>query len=532
MWLAATAVARGQNDAQQRLAWEIRPLLSDRCFQCHGPDNEHREADLRLDEPDGLQRVIDLQMPEQSELLRRIRSADPDEVMPPPHVKKPIRADQVQQVADWIRAGAPWSDHWAFQPIERPQLPAVHNRAWTRNAVDRFVLRQLEQRQIEPSPEASKSTLLRRVYLDLLGLLPSVTDLERFESDSAPGAYERLVDRLLASPHYGERWGRHWLDQARYADSDGYAIDNARVMWPYRDWVLAAINQDMPFDRFTIEQLAGDLLPDATPAQQIATGFHRNTLINQEGGTDPEQFRNEAVVDRVNTTGAVWLGLTLACAQCHTHKFDPISHREYFQLFAFFNSSVDRNSHSPEMLVVPEDQQNRWHELQQQGDAQESLRTFEAKFPRAMIMRDLDVPRRSFVHERGDFLREGESVTANTPAVLPPLNSAASPPSRLDLARWLVNNDNPLTARVAVNRVWMRLFGRGIVETENDFGTQGTPPSHPLLLDWLAAEFADHDWSLKRLHRAIAANCEIWIRIIACTRARVASASKPKLCVM
>ncbi|MCA9171204.1 MAG: DUF1553 domain-containing protein, partial [Planctomycetales bacterium] len=329
------------------------------------------------------------------------------------------------------------------------------------------------------------------------------------------------------------RWGRHWLDQARYADSDGFSIDGDRTMWPYRDWVIGAINDDMPFNQFTIEQLAGDLLETPSIDQLVATGFHRNTLVNQEGGSDPEQFRNEAVVDRVNTTGAVWLGLTLGCAQCHSHKFDPISQREYYQLFAFFNSDTDVNSHTPDMVAAPSDQQAELADLKskladadarlkahkqqhpddkdaekslsdERREAESQVRRFESQFGKTLVMKSLDEPRVSHVHIRGDFLRHGEVVKPNVPTSLGALQpSARATRNRLDLAQWLVSDLQPLTPRVTVNRLWMHYFGRGLVETENDFGTQGTPPTHPELLDWLASELVRSEWSLKRIHRLI-----------------------------
>src|SRR5262245_8428242 len=336
-----------------RFNQHVRPILSN-CFYCHGPDPKHREADLRLDNRDGA--TADLGgyaaivpgKPDESTLIKRVSSTDPDEYMPPPVSKKPkLTGNQIAILRRWIEQGAEYEGHWAFLPLAPGEPPALKNESWVANPIDRFILARLEQENIKPSPPADPATLIRRVSLDLTGLLPSPEEVEAFTSESlrAPhSALRALTDRLLASPHYGERWGRHWLDQARYADSNGYSIDSERPMWPYRDWVIKALNDDMPFDQFTIEQLAGDLLPNPTKSQLVATAFHRNTLINQNGGTDKNQFRHEAVVDRVNTTSAVWLGLTVGCAQCHTHKFDPISHREYYELFAFFNNTTDINS--------------------------------------------------------------------------------------------------------------------------------------------------------------------------------------------
>jgi hypothetical protein len=381
---------------------------------------------------------------------------------------------------------------WSLRPVKRQPLPAVKHAAWVRNSIDAFILARLEQDGLAPSPEADRATLLRRLSLDLTGLPPTLAELETFLQDARPDAYERQVDRLLASPHYGERWGRHWLDLARYADSNGYSIDSPRSMWPYRDWVVNAFNRDLPFDRFTIEQLAGDLLPNATVEQKVATGFHRNTQINEEGGIDKEQFRVESVVDRVNTTGSVWLGLTVGCCQCHDHKFDPLTQREYYQFFAFLNSQDE-----PTLTVGPANPSAPPVGRGRRGGGSGGTTT--------LVLEERKTPRETHILLGGDFTRPGKRAMPGTPAVLPPLPKHSEPgdPNRLDLARWLVAPENPLTARVEVNRVWAHYFGLGLVETENDFGTQGTPPSHPELLDWLASEFMEQGWSLKALHRRI-----------------------------
>jgi len=335
---------------------QIRPLLSDRCMACHGPDEKRREAELRLDlrasaigDPNGTHAIVPGK-PDESPLWKRITSTDPDERMPPPAAKKPpFTPAELALLKRWIEEGAEYESHWAFLPLKTDPPPNV---AGAPNPVDAFIRAKLNTVGVAPSPAADRATFIRRVTLDLTGVLPTSDEVAEFLGDQHPAAYERLIDRLLTSPQYGERWGRHWLDQARYADSNGYAIDAPRDMWPYRDWVIDALNRDVPFDQFTIEQLAGDLLPSPTKSQLVATGFHRNTLINQEGGTDREQFRVEATMDRVNTTGAVWLGLTVGCAQCHTHKFDPITQREYYELFAFFNSAQDANDRGPAVEVI------------------------------------------------------------------------------------------------------------------------------------------------------------------------------------
>jgi hypothetical protein len=384
------------------------------------------------------------------------------------------------------------STHWAFQPLRPSTVPFVVDRAWVGNGLDTFVLARLEKEKIAPSPQADRLTLLRRVYLDLIGLPPSSGEIDDHLADPRLDAYERLVDRLLASPHYGERWGRHWLDLARYADSDGYEKDSARPhAWRYRHWVIEALNADLPYDQFTIEQLAGDLLPGATTEQKVATGFHRNTLTNREGGVDREQFRVEAVVDRVNTTARVWLGLTMGCAQCHDHKYDPLSQREYYQLFAFFNSDVEVDIPAPVIgttALPPPPAKGKKVSL---APARVMAQTMA-----------LGKTRRTNVLIRGDFLRPGVEVHPGTPEVLSVLSVKESP-TRLDLARWLVDPSNPLTARVTVNWVWHKLFGRGLVATLDDFGIQGEKPSHPELLDWLASKLIHRQWRLKALLRLI-----------------------------
>ena len=559
--LATAAIASGAEPLPERVRFNahIRPILSNQCVACHGPDDKHRDAKLRLDTREGA--LADLGgyaavvpgKPDDSELIKRITSDDRDEVMPPPKSKKPtLPARDVALLRKWIEQGAEYEGHWAFLPPQKPEPGAT---------LDSFITKRLAAEKIKPSPEADAATLCRRLYLDLTGLLPSPEEVAAFVKNPDVA---KLADALLASPHYGERWGRHWLDQARYADSDGYAVDAFRAVWPYRDWVIRALNDDMPFDQFTIEQLAGDLLPKPTKAQLVATGFHRNTLINSEGGSDPEQFRVEAVMDRVSTTGLVWLGLTIGCAQCHTHKFDPISHREYYQFLAFFNHGQDRNSKGATAIVSEgelfgkgnaasgdtassgelEQLEDAWETAElakpenatsklgealrlnraaRSGAQQKIVRTaFEKAEPKArkkpvgngdpeakvveqMIMRDLPKPRETYLFLRGDFTRPDKAGGVLQPGVIAAVNAAGTADfkNRLDLAKWLVDPKNPLTARVTMHRVWMRYFGKGIVETEDDFGTQGSVPSHPELLDWLAGEFIRRGWSMKAMHRLI-----------------------------
>jgi hypothetical protein len=763
-------------------ARDIQPLFAEYCLQCHGPDDAKgglvlttRQAALK--ELKSGDRAVVPGKVEESALISRIISTDPDEVMPPPKKDKRPKPAEIELMKQWIASGAEWSVHWAYRPIVRTEVPSfefrvsgesnpkpdTQNSKPARNPIDAFVLAKLAENKIAPSPEADRFTLIKRVYYDLLGLPPTPAEVDTFVNDQSPDAYAKLVERALASPHYGERWGRHWLDRARYADSDGYEKDSPRPeAWRYRDWVIDAVNRDMPFDEFTIEQLAGDLLPNPTPEQVLATAFHRQTLTNREGGVDQEQFRNEAVFDRTETTGSVWLAHTVTCARCHNHKYDQIAQAEYYRLFAFFNNadetmakvgtsdaalhefetknaahaaklrsyraklvkaqapifdrlldweketsarlkaaaknkaqpqpltiesakselgatltklddgsvlasgeapkkpkeketyiveadlpaglvsalrlealpddslpgkgpgrsgtgnfvlseltmrsgSADVEFHSPKadysqkdfapagvidgkpdtgwaissgagkthqltlQLVRPIDgaktprvtitmtQQygkehtigrfrlaaiigdtdesivpaelkrliatgsEKWTNEQRQeivdwltkfdpaaSSAAEDLAKVEASGPKPPMM-DVRVltqrrnPRETHIFHRGEFLSPAEAVQPGTLAILPPLKQreTSGQPDRLDLARWIVSRDNPLTARVAVNQIWMHLFGEGIVRTPGDFGVRGDKPTHPELLDWLAAEFRDTGWSRKHMVRLI-----------------------------
>ncbi len=484
--VASVHAAEGEID----FAREVQPIFAQHCLECHGPDTQ--EGSLRLDQRTSVTAEADSgEVPvvpgdaAASELLKRITSTDPDVRMPPEGER--IAPKDIETIRQWIVEGANYSEHWAYRPLRSPTLPVVNNEAWCRTPIDYFVLSKLEQQNIEPSPPADCATLIKRIYYDLLGIPPSTDAVDRFIGDQSPIAYENLVDRLLASPRFGERWGRHWLDKARYADSDGYEKDNPRPnAWLYRDWVIRSINADQPFDAFTIEQLAGDLLPSATPHQKLATAFHRQTLTNTEGGTDKEQWRVAAVMDRTETLGAVWLGLTVGCARCHNHKYDQISQDEYYQLFAFFNNGDETNFELPAREL--------WKRLLQKKTK-----------VRVVTQRTKD-PRKTRVLRRGEFLEPQHEVVANTLATLPDFESRHSDGSiadRLDLAQWLMSGDNPLPPRVAANHVWKNLFGKGIVRTVNDFGIRGEPPTHPQLLDYLAAIFQRNGWSRKSLVRAI-----------------------------
>ncbi len=559
----------------------IKPLLAKHCVTCHG--EARPRGGLRLDLASlaiqggkGGPALVAGDAQNSSLIEYVSENAGPERM---PLKRPPLTTVEIQLLTDWIDQGAKFPEdeaqttlqetHWAFTAPTKPTLPHVSDSNWAAHPIDAFVLTRLEQEKISPSPEASRQTLLRRVTLDLTGVPPIPEETVAFLDDTRPDAYERVVDRLLASPRFGERWARPWLDLARYADSNGYSIDAPRTIWKYRDWVIEAVNSDLPFDQFIMDQLAGDLRPNASLSQRVATGFHRNTQINEEGGIDPEQFRVEAVADRVNTTATAFLGLTMGCAQCHDHKYDPLSQREYYQLFAFFNSVDEPEIEfaTPEELRERDNAQAAFNTFldefkQTHPEADAKVRNWEAQlapafkvgqpsatkktfdvaiesrtaaqnrlilelylvnstdypqeqasllvlkqklkhFVRSMVVQERAVPRPSYIQLGGDFSRRGEDVQPGVPKVLPALSSGSGQASRLDLARWLADPGHPLTARVAVNRVWQTYFGLGLVETENDFGTQGAPPSHPELLDWLATELASNGWSMKTMHRRI-----------------------------
>ena len=747
---------------------DVRPILAAKCFACHGPDEGTREAELRLDqrEPALAAEVLSPGDAAQSELIRRIESHDPELRMPPVDAGAALSKAQQATLREWVAEGAAYATHWAFIPPQKTELPSVENDTWVRNEIDRFILQRLEKAGVRPAAPATRVALVRRLYLDLIGLPPTPEQADAFVNDTAPRAYERLVDRLLKSPHYGERWARAWLDLARYSDTNGYEKDRNRSIWPYRDWVIRALNQDLPFDQFTVEQLAGDMLPGASQSQRVATGLHRNTMLNEEGGIDPLEYRFYAMVDRVATTGTVWLGLTTGCAQCHSHKYDPISHTDYYRLLGLLNNAdepdltvrsetleqqerqltaeirrreLDLGNHFPVAQDVPDTPENRAAHLERKyaewetqqraiaarwqvlnphtltsnsaklerledgsifssgditkrdlftlqfrglpasgvtalqlevlpderlpasgpgrtfyegrkgdfflseltvkrqgqtvafskgsqsygkisvgsgkavaanvfdgegstgwatsgnegrsarlvlnfaeptslaGEVEISLlfeRHFAAslgrfrlavttdphdvvaspwspalqaslikpegqrtdeerqdlrlafyqtaaeladarkpidalrkqlpRYPTTMVMqeRPADHPRETHRHHRGEFLSPRELVTPGLPDLFGGVTEK-SPRNRLELARWLVSADNPLVARVTVNRAWRSLFGVGVMRTSGDFGTQSDPPTHPELLDWLAVDFMEQGWSLKRLHKQI-----------------------------
>jgi len=585
--LALAAVPGAKSDVD--FTRDVRPILSEKCLRCHGPDEAARAGGLRLDEygaaveERGGKRAIAPGEPAASELIARIKADDPVRRMPLGGDR--LSDKQIELLEKWISNGAEYKSHWSYERPERPELPAVSDDDWSRTPIDRFILSRLDAEGLKPSGEAEPAVLMRRLYLDLIGIPPSPEQIDDFLANPTDAGYRAKVEKLLESLQYGEQWARHWLDLARYADSNGYQHDDLREIWPYRDWVIRAFNDDMPFDQFTIEQLAGDLLPEPSLEQLIATGFNRNSPMNGSGGSKIDEVRNAMLVDRVNTTATAWLGATLGCAQCHTHKYDPYTIEEYYRFYAYFDRGVDETvlrgggntrkfyvgaqvelpvsagrrsqyaavkaQHEYVKMVINQAEFEataflpKWVEEQATNrDLPPKVASALAKSPEertesdnntirdaflktrpeiaeprkelkklanrvqalapttTLIMADKTGPVRSYLLERGQIGTHGKEVEPGTPAALHSLD-AGLPRNRLGLAKWITSPENPLTARVTVNRLWAEVFGRGIVASAEDFGRQGDAPTHPELLDWLAVEFVERGWSVKNIVRLI-----------------------------
>ncbi|MED5260106.1 MAG: PSD1 and planctomycete cytochrome C domain-containing protein [Verrucomicrobiota bacterium] len=526
---------------------DIRPILSNKCFSCHGPDKHDRKAELRLDiseGSDGAYREKDGNFAlkpgsiDDSELWHRIISEDSEEVMPPPEAnKKLLTVQEKELIKAWINSGAKYEKFWAFEKPKQPDLPKVQNGKWSDEPIDLFVMKKLESTGITPSPEADKRTLIRRLSLDLTGLPPSREEVRKFDSDDTAGAYEQLVDKLLSREQYGEHMARYWLDLVRFADTNGMHKDYYRNSVAYRDWVIRAYNENLRYDEFVRYQLAGDLFPDASSDQLIASGFNRLHLIIDVGTALPEESFFKNVTDRVTAVGTAFMGMTVQCAACHDHKYDPITQKDYYSLFAFFNN-IDakpeterglKNGLQPPIASVPTPDQKKSldelgakmseveSEINNQNNSediiselQEKLKSLkgerdqlEKQIPLAMVMRERKEVRETHIMKRGQYDDPGEVVQRNAPEFLHPMKRAGDVASRMDLANWFIDKENPLTARVAVNRIWQQLFGVGLVKTSEDLGAQGEVPSHPLLLDYLTVSFVNSGWDVKALIKEI-----------------------------
>lgn len=493
--------------------FDIRPILSDKCFICHGPDANKRQAGLRLDIAANAYKVLEENPgahaivpgdPSASQLFLRISSEDSTFRMPPVESNLSLTPREIALIEKWIEQGARYEPHWAFVPPRLPQIPEVEDNVWPQNEIDVFVLAKLEQHGFTPNAEADRERLLKRVCLDIVGLPPSLKMMDRFMADTSANAYEKIVDELLKDPAYGEKMAVHWMDVARFADSHGFQDDSYRSMWPWRDWVIHAFNSNMPYDQFITWQLAGDLLPNATKEQILATGFNRNHKITEEGGIIDEEYRSMYVSDRTDLLGKGILGVTIECARCHDHKYDPFYQNEYYQLYAFFNNVREKGIES--VVGGPETYAKRpFIEITEEDIA--GILSFVNKRDTSRlivsVMGDFeDSVRQTYLLERGAYDAHGEPVNPGTPEAILPYDSAL-PQNRLGLAKWVFDEKNPLTSRVFVNRVWQELFGTGLVESSGDFGMQGKLPSHPALLDWLAVDFRDNGWNIKRLVKQV-----------------------------
>jgi len=507
----------------------IRPILSDRCFKCHGPDAKQRKADLRLDIADsafaalkdspGMFAIV-RGKPEESQVYHRIFSEDTAELMPPPSSNLVLSEYEKMLIEKWIKQGAEYKPHWAFIAPQPQQIPETENKKWAKNEIDNFILAKMESMSLSPNEQADKERLLKRVCFDLTGLPPTIEMQEKFLNDNSANAYEKIVDELLANKHYGEKMALQWLDAARYADSHGYQDDGLRTMWPWRDWVIHAFNENYSYEKFVTWQLAGDLLPDPTKEMLLATGFNRNHKITQEGGVIDEEYRLEYVTDRTNTFGKTFLAMTFECAHCHDHKFDPIPQRSYYSTFAFFNQLNEKGLQGDITLASLADPPNMKITSDDVSKILDFINKKDTAAVMVMIMKDSSKVRTTHILKRGVYDQLGDSVSFNLPPKIFPFDSVKLEKNRLGLAKWLFDKKHPLTARVFVNRIWQEFFGRGIVKTSGDFGMQGEPPSHPELLDWLALDFMNNGWNIKRLVKQI---------VMSATYQQSAAATKEKL---
>jgi len=494
--------------------FHIKPILSDNCYTCHGPDSNKRKAGLRLDLEQGAlselpenpgKYAVVMGKPGNSMLYQHIISNDPKQLMPPPDSQLALNSFEKKLLRKWIEQGAKFEKHWAYISPRKADLPKTESADWVNNEIDAFILEKMKENDLAPSEKAADHTLIRRIGLDLTGLPPNADQVKRYLNNTSGNILEQVIDEFLASSSYGERMTQVWLDVARYADSHGYQDDSYRSMWPWRDWVIYAFNNNLPYDEFLTMQMAGDLMPNANKEQILATGFNRNHPITQEGGVIQEEYQSYYVVDRTNTLGKGILGLTLECAKCHDHKYDQLSQKDYFEIYSFFNNVDEKGLR---MDAVQAANQNYFADapfMTITDEESEGVLSFinkaKGEAVNVMVMND-STPRKTYIFNRGEYDSPGEEVTPNTPEIILPF-SEKLPKNRLGLAQWLTDENNPLTSRVFVNRVWGMLFGNGLVRTAEDFGVQGSLPSHPKLLDWLAKDFMEHNWNIKYLLKKI-----------------------------
>lgn len=489
---------------------DIRPILSDKCFLCHGPDANTRRVGLRLDLQEGAFAELEVNKghfaivpgsPEESELIRRIESTDPAVLMPLPESNLPqLTPEEIGIFKQWIKEGAKYEKHWAFIPPVKADIPEVDNDDLVKNQIDNFILQKIEKEGLKPNDEASREILIKRAFADITGLAPGYEEIERWTKTSDKDWYMQLIDTLMQKPAYGEKMAILWMDLARYADSYGFQDDNIRSQWPWRDWVIHAFNTNIPYDKFLTEQIAGDLLPNANKENILATAFFRNHKYTEEGGVIDEEYRVSYNIDKTNTFGKAIMGVTIECAQCHDHKYDPFSQKDYFQLYAFFNESREVGyegdvsqstpAKNPKLFITEEDREI----LMPYINAEDSSPL------QVSVMGDSIVKKPTYILSRGSYdAPTNELVKPTAIEAIMPFDTLAYSRNRLGLAQWTVDKNNPLTARVFVNFMWQEIFGKGLVKTSTDYGLQGDLPSHPELLDWLAVDFMENNWDIKYL---------------------------------
>ncbi|MDA8763163.1 PSD1 and planctomycete cytochrome C domain-containing protein [Flavobacteriaceae bacterium] len=489
--------------------FDVKPILSDKCYTCHGPDPKSVQGELRLDIVDHWYRISEEDSNKQiifpgdvskSELVDRIHSTRASHLMPPPESNLELTEREKIILEKWIEQGAEWDRHWAYNPPVKKEPRANDKVGWSTHIIDRFVVQQMDKKGLSPAPIAPKEILLRRLYFDLIGLPPSISEIDAFLNDESEDAFEKVVDHLLQSSSYGERMASIWMDIARYADTNGYQDDTQRFMWPWRDWVIHAYNKNLPYDEFVSWQLAGDLLPNATKEQILATGFNRNHMITQEGGVIEEEYRVEYVADRTATTAKSFMGLTMECARCHDHKYDELTQKDFFNLYSFFNRLEEKGRIGYQEVAAPKIKLN-----QELVNSELAFVRWPDSIPEVevMVMEEVEDLRNTYILNRGAYDAPTEhKVDGGMPGNI--LNFDADfPKNRLGLAQWLFDPNNPLTARVAVNNLWQQFFGLGIVATPSDFGNQGALPTHPELLDWLAVTFKEEGWDTKKMTKII-----------------------------
>ena len=494
--------------------FHIRPILSDKCFKCHGPDGAKRQAGLRLDIADSAHAPLKETKgafalvpgkPEESEVYKRISSTDSSYMMPEPDSHLGALSEyEIKLFKKWIQQGSKYESHWAFTAPVKAELPDVSNKDWVKNEIDYFILDKIKAKGLQPNEEADKERLLKRICLDITGLPPSVDMMDKFLADKSDKAYEKMIDALLQTPQYGEKMAVHWMDVARYADSYGYQDDNIRTQWPWRDWVIHAFNKNIPYDKFITWQIAGDMLSDANKENILATGFFRNHKYTEEGGVIEEEYRIEYLLDKTKTFSKGILGITMECAQCHDHKYDPFSQKDYYSLLAFFNNtkevgyegdvSVSKPAKNPILTISADERKNLLSFINSKDTGNMTV----------SVMGERDTVRKTFLLNRGVYDQPGEEVKPAAVKAVMKFDTTKFSRNRLGLAQWTVDKNNPLTARVFVNQLWQEIFGKGLLKTSGDFGMQGELPSHPELLDWLAVDFMEHGWNIKRLIKQIA----------------------------